>query len=123
MSQLNRSLDVQSMPDLQDAIGMSAALKAAAEESPKAIVMAAVRAIEHVNVRLLGYEERLAWRQYRRRVQHKQIGDGLGQSLRRGPTWLATSAKPVTETFDVVSGNRPTPTTYASLWRRCTTTT
>ena len=49
MSKLNRSLGVQSMRDLQDAIGMSTALKAAAEESPQAIVMAAVRAVEHVN--------------------------------------------------------------------------
>jgi hypothetical protein len=45
----NRSLDSQSIHDLQDAIGMSTTLKIAADESPQATVMAAVRAIEHVN--------------------------------------------------------------------------
>lgn len=50
MSQSNQMLDAQSMHDLQGAIGMSSALKAANDESPQAVVMAAVRAIEHVNV-------------------------------------------------------------------------
>jgi hypothetical protein len=45
----NRRLDAASLHDLQDAIGMSTALKLATAESPKATVMAAVRAIEHVN--------------------------------------------------------------------------
>ena len=49
MSPNNRSLDAQSLHDLQDAIGMSTTLKMAADESPQATVMAAVRAIEHVN--------------------------------------------------------------------------
>ena len=49
MSRANRSLDSQSLHDLQDAIGMSTTLKIAADESPQATVMAAVRAIEHVN--------------------------------------------------------------------------
>jgi hypothetical protein len=50
MSRMNQTLDTQSMQDLQDAIGMSTALKAAHAESPQAIVMASVRAIEHMNV-------------------------------------------------------------------------
>lgn len=50
MARSNQSLDAQSMHDLQDAIGMSIALKAADDESPQAVVMASVRAIEHVNV-------------------------------------------------------------------------
>ena len=45
----NRRLNAQSLHDLQDAIGMSTALKTAVAESPQATVMAAVRAIEHVN--------------------------------------------------------------------------
>lgn len=49
MSQSNQTLDAQSIHDLQDAIGMSTALKAADDESPQAVVMASVRAIEHVN--------------------------------------------------------------------------
>jgi hypothetical protein len=49
MSQSNRTLDARSIHDLQDAIGMSAALEAANEESPQAIVMASVRGMEHVN--------------------------------------------------------------------------
>ena len=49
MSQSNRTLDARSIHDLQDAIGMTTALKAASEESPQAVVMASVRAIEHVN--------------------------------------------------------------------------
>ncbi len=49
MSRGNRTLDARSLADLQDAIGMSAALKLAVEESPQATVLAAVRAIEHVN--------------------------------------------------------------------------
>ena len=50
MSRTNQTLDTQSIHDLQDAIGMSSALKAASGESPQTVVMAAVRAIEHVNV-------------------------------------------------------------------------
>jgi hypothetical protein len=50
MSQSNQTLDAQSIHDLQDAIGMSTALKAADDESPQAVVMASARAIEHVNV-------------------------------------------------------------------------
>ena len=50
MSQSNQTLDAQSIHDLQDAIAMSTALKAADDESPQAVVMASVRAIEHVNV-------------------------------------------------------------------------
>lgn len=49
MSRSNQMLDAQSIHDLQDAIGMSTALKAADDESPQAVVMASVRAIEHVN--------------------------------------------------------------------------
>lgn len=49
MSRANQSLDSQSIHDLQDAIGMSNTLKVASGESPQATVMAAVRAIEHVN--------------------------------------------------------------------------
>jgi hypothetical protein len=49
MSQSNQMLNAQSIHDLQDAIGMSTALKAASDESPQAVVMASVRAIEHVN--------------------------------------------------------------------------
>lgn len=49
MSQANQTLDARSIHDLQDAIGMSTALQAANDESPQAIVMASVRAIEHVN--------------------------------------------------------------------------
>lgn len=49
MSQSNRTLDARSIHDLQDAIGMTTALKAADDESPQAVVMASVRAIEHVN--------------------------------------------------------------------------
>ncbi|MGH3561947.1 MAG: hypothetical protein ACRDTN_09160, partial [Mycobacterium sp.] len=49
MSRFDRPLDVRSMQDLQAAIQMSTALKAAADESPQAIVMTAVRALEHAN--------------------------------------------------------------------------
>jgi hypothetical protein len=49
MSHGNRTLDARSLTDLQDAIGMSTTLKLAVDESPQATVMAAVRAIEHVN--------------------------------------------------------------------------
>ncbi|MBB5166707.1 hypothetical protein [Mycobacterium sp. AZCC_0083] len=49
MSRANQLLDAGSMHDLQDAICMTTALKAASDESPQAVVMAAVRAIEHVN--------------------------------------------------------------------------
>jgi hypothetical protein len=49
MSLGNRTLDARSLTDLQDAIGMSTTLKLAVDESPQATVMAAVRAIEHVN--------------------------------------------------------------------------
>jgi hypothetical protein len=49
MSGTNQNLDAQSMHDRQDAMGMSTALKAASEESPQAVVMASVRAIEHMN--------------------------------------------------------------------------
>lgn len=49
MSRGNRTLDAPSLADLQDAIGMSAALNLAVGESPQATVLAAVRAIEHVN--------------------------------------------------------------------------
>jgi hypothetical protein len=49
MSQANQTLDARSIHDIQDAIGMSTALQAANDESPQAIVMASVRAIEHVN--------------------------------------------------------------------------
>lgn len=49
MSRFDRPLDTQSMQDLQAAIQLSTALKASAEESPHAIVMTAVRAIEHAN--------------------------------------------------------------------------
>ena len=50
MTRHGRSLNQQSMHDLQDALNMSGALKAATSSSPHAVVMAAVRAIEHVNV-------------------------------------------------------------------------
>jgi hypothetical protein len=50
MSKCRQSLSIQSIHELQDAIAMSTALKAARDESPKAVVMASVRAIEHVNV-------------------------------------------------------------------------
>ncbi len=49
MSRANELLDARSMHNLQDAIGMATALKGASDESPKGVVMAAVRAIEHVN--------------------------------------------------------------------------
>ncbi len=49
MSRGNRSLNSESVHDLNAAIGMSTTLKVASEESPQATVMAAVRAIEHVN--------------------------------------------------------------------------
>ena len=49
MSRTNQNLDAQSIHDLQDAMGMSTALKAASDESPQAVVMASVRAIEHMN--------------------------------------------------------------------------
>ncbi|MEZ0382111.1 hypothetical protein [Mycobacterium sp. pW045] len=49
MSRFDRPLDTQSMQDLQAAIQLSTALKAAADESPHAVVMTAVRAIEHAN--------------------------------------------------------------------------
>jgi hypothetical protein len=49
MSHGKRTLDARSLTDLQDALGMSTALKLAVDESPQATVMAAVRAIEHVN--------------------------------------------------------------------------
>ena len=44
------SLTAKSVHDLQDAIDLTAALKAASDEGPQATVMAAVRAIEHVCV-------------------------------------------------------------------------
>jgi hypothetical protein len=44
------SLTAQSIHALQDAIDLTAALKAASNEGPQATVMAAVRAIEHANV-------------------------------------------------------------------------
>ena len=49
MSRSARRLDAHSIHSLQAAIGMSTALKAASAESPEATVMAAVRAIEHIN--------------------------------------------------------------------------
>lgn len=49
MSQSNQTLDARSIHDLRDAIGMSKTLQVANDESPQAIVMASVRAIEHVN--------------------------------------------------------------------------
>ena len=49
MVQAGKSLDTSAGHTLQSAIAMSTALKAAAKESPEATVMAAVRAIEHVN--------------------------------------------------------------------------
>lgn len=50
MSKSGQALDTKSIHNLQDAIGMSTALKAADNESPQAVVMASVRAIEHANV-------------------------------------------------------------------------
>jgi hypothetical protein len=50
MTRHGRTLTAQSMHDLRDALSMSAALKAAVADSPHAVVMAAVRAIEHVNI-------------------------------------------------------------------------
>jgi hypothetical protein len=44
------SLTAKSVHALQDAIDLTAALKAASDEGPQATVMAAVRAIEHVSV-------------------------------------------------------------------------
>jgi hypothetical protein len=44
-----RSLDAQKLQDLQDAISMSTTLKMATTEGPQAVVMTAVRAIEHVS--------------------------------------------------------------------------
>jgi hypothetical protein len=49
MAGSNQALDSESMHELQDAIGMSTALKKAGDDSPQATVIAAVRAIEHVN--------------------------------------------------------------------------
>jgi len=49
MSRSASRLDSQSIDTLEEAIGLSTALKAASDESPQATVMAAVRAIEHVN--------------------------------------------------------------------------
>lgn len=49
MSRANQTLDPQSIHDLQEAMSMSTALKAASDESPHAVVMASVRAIEHMN--------------------------------------------------------------------------
>jgi len=49
MASGNRTLDGRSLANLQEAIGMSTTLKLAVDESPQATVMAAVRAIEHVN--------------------------------------------------------------------------
>jgi len=46
----NRLLNAESLHDIQGAIGMSTSLTLATAESPQATVMAAVRAIEHVNV-------------------------------------------------------------------------
>lgn len=46
----NRLLNAESLHDIQGAIAMSTSLTLAAAESPQATVMAAVRAIEHVNV-------------------------------------------------------------------------
>lgn len=52
MSVRDQTLDSESVADLQEAITLSAALKDAA--SPRDTVMAAVRALEHVNVRATG---------------------------------------------------------------------
>lgn len=49
MSLNDRSIDAESMRDLQLATGMSTTLNLAWQESPQATVIAAVRAIEHVN--------------------------------------------------------------------------
>ena len=49
MARNNRFLGTHSVQELQDAMSMSVALKAASDESPRATVMTAVRAIEHVN--------------------------------------------------------------------------
>ncbi|BCI52216.1 hypothetical protein NIIDNTM18_14940 [Mycolicibacterium litorale] len=49
MARANQTLDARSIHDLQDAMAMSAALKVADKESPQAVVMASVRAIEHMN--------------------------------------------------------------------------
>lgn len=50
MSKSRQALNARSIHDLQEAIGMSTALKVAGDESPQAVVMASVRAIEHANV-------------------------------------------------------------------------
>ncbi|SPM32356.1 hypothetical protein MRAB57_154, partial [Mycobacterium rhizamassiliense] len=50
MERRSSSLTAQSIHALQDAIDLTAALKAASDQGPQATVMAAVRAIEHVNV-------------------------------------------------------------------------
>jgi aryl carrier-like protein len=47
-------LDAASLDDLQEAIKLSTALKAAVDVNPQAVVMAAVRAIEYVNVKTTG---------------------------------------------------------------------
>jgi hypothetical protein len=49
MARNNRYLDAQSVHELRDVMAMSTALDTAAQESPQATVMTAVRAIEHVN--------------------------------------------------------------------------
>jgi hypothetical protein len=51
MAVRNQTLDPQSMDELQQAIHLSMALKEAAGMNPQMIIMAAVRAIEHVNAR------------------------------------------------------------------------
>jgi hypothetical protein len=57
----NQTLDSKSMHDLQDAIGISAALKGASDEGPQSTVMAAVRAIEHVNTWTTGGADHWAY--------------------------------------------------------------
>ena len=49
MARNNRYLDAQSVHELRDVMASSTALDAAAQESPQATAMTAVRAIEHVN--------------------------------------------------------------------------
>jgi hypothetical protein len=51
MAVRNQTLDPQSMDELQKAIDLSMALKESAAMNPQVTVMAAVRAIEHVNAR------------------------------------------------------------------------
>jgi hypothetical protein len=49
MAVRNQTLDPQSMDELQKAIDLSMALKESAGMNPQAMIMAAVRAFEHVN--------------------------------------------------------------------------